>query len=177
MGHVIYGCMLNTFHALARTIRDEWLQTCSDHCADVGPEEDEAGKDYISASDQQFPVPLYFIGGFGHGSRTSLSLLDHSSTNHIHYLGRAGVQQIRGLNVAFLDGTYNKAAFEAHGSAGAATNCQHYTEVSHPILNELLFLMAFSKIIFTEALCAVNCKLIARLWDNHPHKPLLVDRF
>ena len=103
--------------------------------AGTGPEEDDATKDYICGPDKDFPMPLYFIGGFGHGSQTNLSLLaNQSSVNNIHYLGRAGVRQIHGLNVAFLDGTYNKDAFDAPGNAGDAKTCQHYTQVRHPPL-------------------------------------------
>ena len=103
--------------------------------AGTGPEEDDATKDYICGSDKDFPMPLYFIGGFGHGSQTNLSLLaNQSPANNIHYLGTAGVRQIHGLNVAFLDGTYNKAAFDAPGTSGEATSCQHYTQVRHPLL-------------------------------------------
>ncbi|KAK9851343.1 hypothetical protein WJX84_000746, partial [Apatococcus fuscideae] len=48
---------------------------------------------------------------------------------NINYLGRAGVRQIFGLTVAFLDGTYDKAAFHAPSTAttGSPTR-RHYTQ-------------------------------------------------
>ncbi|KAK9863158.1 hypothetical protein WJX84_000744 [Apatococcus fuscideae] len=77
--------------------------------APTGPEEDEATKDYIAGAEAGFPVPLYFIGAFG--SR---------------------------LTVAFLDGTYNKAAFDAPGNSGNTTTCRHYTKADVDVLRAKL---------------------------------------
>ncbi|GFR50327.1 hypothetical protein Agub_g12534, partial [Astrephomene gubernaculifera] len=62
------------------------------------------------------PVPTYFIGGFGSGSEAILAALPASKA-HLKYLGRSGVTSINGLNVAFLDGTYNHPTYTGRGAA------------------------------------------------------------
>ena len=53
-----------------------------------------------------------------------------AASSNLHYLGRAGLQTLLGLNIAFLDGTFDQAAF--HNSSPASetdTGCAHYTQV------------------------------------------------
>lgn len=57
------------------------------------------------------PVPTYFVGGFGHGSRYVIEKLSEKTSCGIHYLGRGGLATIKSLQVAFLDGLYNAAVF------------------------------------------------------------------
>lgn len=94
---------------------------------------------YITG-DKKAPVPTYFIGGFGAGSRQALEALAAAPECGIHYLGRSGVRTVEGLTVAFLDGTYNSAAYKAsaggssEGGAssgagnGAGPGCRFYEE-------------------------------------------------
>lgn len=72
--------------------------------------EDYAGQlePYLEGK-KQAPVPVYFIGGIGRGSRLSVARLQGSQG--ITYLGRHGVTTVCGLKVAFLDGHYNAPAY------------------------------------------------------------------
>ena len=95
-----------------------------------------AGADGIAdalASSTRFPVPLYFIGGYGHGAEDQIPLLQEgsegSAATNIEYLGRAGVRQIHGLTVAFLDGTYSKAAYSSLCKPDDQQSCRQYTQV------------------------------------------------
>ncbi|PSC76403.1 Zinc finger CCCH domain-containing 64 [Micractinium conductrix] len=82
---------------------------------------------YITG-EKQAPLPTYFIGGWGSGSKQALEALSASDSN-IRYLGRSGVTQIGGLSVAFLDGTYNAPAFRApETSATSSPGCRYYSE-------------------------------------------------
>ncbi|KAH7619036.1 hypothetical protein Ndes2526B_g05985 [Nannochloris sp. 'desiccata'] len=74
---------------------------------------------YING-EKTVPVPTYFIGGFGLGSSKALAALATTPNCNIKYLGRAGVAQIHGLQIAFLDGTYNAAAYRGPSLATAA---------------------------------------------------------
>lgn len=79
--------------------------------------------------EKRAPVPTYFVGGWGAGSRAALEALALAPDSNITYLGRRGVTSLRGLNVAFLDGTYNAAAFRAGSGGGdGAAGCRFYTE-------------------------------------------------
>ncbi len=90
-------------------------------------------RQFISDS-SPFPVPLYFIGGFGEGSEAALqSLAAESYAGNITYLGHAGVVQVHGLTVAFLDGTYNKSAFNGLQPNASSLGCRHYTQVRSSI--------------------------------------------
>jgi diadenosine tetraphosphate (Ap4A) HIT family hydrolase len=73
---------------------------------------------YING-EKSAPVPTYFIGGFGLGSSKALAALATAPNCNIKYLGRAGVAQIHGLQIAFLDGTYNAAAYRGASLATA----------------------------------------------------------
>ena len=56
--------------------------------------------------------------------------LSTADTN-IHYLGPAGLKTIQGLNVAYLDGTYNAAAYSSDPTdMDSSAGCRHYTQVS-----------------------------------------------
>jgi hypothetical protein len=49
----------------------------------------------------------------------------------VRYLGRSGVASVSGLQVAFLDGCYNAAAFratEATGTSSFGPGCRYYAE-------------------------------------------------
>ncbi|KAG2442256.1 hypothetical protein HYH02_009740 [Chlamydomonas schloesseri] len=74
------------------------------------------------------PVPTYFIGGYGAGSAAIVEALPAAKAP-LKYLGRSGVTVINGLNVAFLDGTYNHAVFTGRGEPPPPTPvCRHYTQ-------------------------------------------------
>lgn len=82
--------------------------------------------DYIRGN-KTLPLPICFIGNWGQGAASILSQLEASnnSNGQLRYLGRAGVTQVKGLSVAFLDGTFHAAAFE---DANSSTNtCRYYT--------------------------------------------------
>ena len=56
--------------------------------------------------------------------------LSTADTN-IHYLGAAGLKTIQGLNVAYLDGTYNAAAYSSDPKdMDSSAGCRYYTQVS-----------------------------------------------
>ena len=49
----------------------------------------------------------------------------------VKYLGRAGLQTLAGLNLAFLDGFFNPQKFgEAPDEAGTGHGCRYFTQVS-----------------------------------------------
>ncbi|GIL82924.1 hypothetical protein Vretimale_8428 [Volvox reticuliferus] len=74
------------------------------------------------------PVPTYFIGGFGSGSSAVLTALPAAKAP-FKYLGRSGVANINGLNVAFLDGTYNHPIFTGSKQASSQSgSCPYYTK-------------------------------------------------
>ncbi|KAI8475170.1 MAG: CwfJ C-terminus 1-domain-containing protein-like protein [Monoraphidium minutum] len=53
----------------------------------------------------QPPVPTYFIGAYGRGSGAGMAALAAAGDKcGLKYLGRAGVVEVKGLNLAFLDG-------------------------------------------------------------------------
>jgi len=84
---------------------------------------------YVSGR-KQAPIPTHFIGSFGAGSTEAMLALSTASTN-IHYLGTSGLKTLHGLNVAFLDGIYEAAAYTKDPpDVGSATGCQYYTQVS-----------------------------------------------
>lgn len=76
------------------------------------------------------PIPTYFIGGWGNGSKQALEALAGSDSN-VKYLGRSGVTSVGGLSVAFLDGMYNAPAFRAPETTGGGARgpgCRYFTE-------------------------------------------------
>ncbi|GLI67306.1 hypothetical protein VaNZ11_011492 [Volvox africanus] len=74
------------------------------------------------------PVPTYFIGGFGAGSSAILTALPAAKVP-FKYLGRSGVANIKGLNVAFLDGIYNHPIFTGSKQMpGQSASCPYYTK-------------------------------------------------
>ena len=84
---------------------------------------------YISG-EKSAPIPTYFIGAYGLGSiktRTALSSQDTTTANTISYLGRSGVTRIAGLQVAYLDGTYNTAAYAATATSTPQEGRRHFT--------------------------------------------------
>ncbi len=84
---------------------------------------------YTSGS-KQAPMPTYFIGSFGAGSKEAMLSLSTASSN-IQYLGTSGLKTLQGLNVAFLDGIYNAAAYKQDAQdVGSAAGCRHYTQVN-----------------------------------------------
>ena len=49
----------------------------------------------------------------------------------VKYLGRAGLQTLAGLNVAYMDGFFNPEKFrEAPDEAGTGDGCRYFTQVS-----------------------------------------------
>ena len=58
------------------------------------------------SGEKAVPVSTYFVGGFGRGADRDLAALEESEAD-LHYLGRSGVTSIKGLSIAFLDGTYD----------------------------------------------------------------------
>lgn len=87
--------------------------------------------------EKKAPVPTYFVGGWGEGSKQALEALAAAPDCGIRYLGRSGVATLDGLVVAFLDGQYNAAAYRASAAAadsGAAAaraagpGCHYHTE-------------------------------------------------
>ncbi|KAL0037433.1 hypothetical protein WJX79_008053 [Trebouxia sp. C0005] len=82
---------------------------------------------YTSGS-KQAPIPTYFIGSFGAGSKEAMLSLSTASSN-IQYLGTSGLKTLQGLNVAFFDGIYDAAAYKQDPQdVGSATGCRHYTQ-------------------------------------------------
>ena len=65
--------------------------------------------------------------------------LSTADTN-IHYLGPAGLKTIQGLNVAYLDGIYNEAAYSSDPQdMDSSAGCRHYTKASRsPLLPSVL---------------------------------------
>ncbi|KAJ9514059.1 hypothetical protein QJQ45_021152, partial [Haematococcus lacustris] len=99
-----------------------------------GPVDAEPADELVSlvTGDSPVPLPTFFIGGAGAvrlgdlmahdpagigcaaggGSAGLLEALPASDCK-LKYLGKAGVAQVHGLTVAFLDGVYNAAAFHS----------------------------------------------------------------
>lgn len=108
----------------------------------VGPAEDSNTDDvelaaYISG-EKQAPLPTYFIGAFGKGSALAHQAANQTDTgSNVHYLGRSGLKKLHGLNVAYLDGMYDSAAFQMDPPDSGA--CRHYTKVRHPSLPNHIF--------------------------------------
>ena len=84
---------------------------------------------YLSGSSKA-PIPTYFIGSYGTGSTQAMQALSNATNNNLHYLGRAGLKTLTGLNIAFLDGTFDQTAYQSslQGIEGS-TGCAHYTQV------------------------------------------------
>lgn len=100
--------------------------------AGSGPDDDEYSGELLPyiTGEKKAPVPTYFVGGWGHGSKQALEALPASEGN-VKYLGRSGVVTVGGLLVAFLDGQYNAAAFrtqEPTGTSSVGPGCRYYAE-------------------------------------------------
>jgi hypothetical protein len=98
----------------------------------AGPDDDEYTGELLPyiTGEKNAPLPTYFVGGWGHGSKQALEALAASDGN-VRYLGRSGVASVSGLQVAFLDGCYNAAAFratEATGTSSFGPGCRYYAE-------------------------------------------------
>lgn len=60
-------------------------------------------RQYISGS-KPVPVPTYFLGAAGSAADKLLQLLDDPENQaDVHYLGKSGLTELKGLSVAFLD--------------------------------------------------------------------------
>ena len=113
------------------------IEWCIDHRHRVlaGPGTDTSTVDpelqsYLSGS-KQAPIPTYFIGSYGLGSSEAIQTLSAAPTSNLQYLGRAGLKTLAGLNVAFLDGTFDQSAYQSNvPSASTSTACAHYTQVT-----------------------------------------------
>ena len=103
-----------------------WPAFCTDSKEDAASTSGEA--EAFVTGVKQAPLPTYFIGSFGAGSKEAMRSLSTADTN-IHYLGTSGVKTLQGLNVAFLDGIYNAADYSSDAQE-TATGCRHYTQVS-----------------------------------------------
>lgn len=75
----------------------------------------------------QAPIPTYFVGSHGKSSRSALAALEKAETN-IKYLGAAGVVEIKGLSVAFLDGIFHPGHFTRGHPADGSTS-PYFSEV------------------------------------------------
>ncbi|KAK9811513.1 hypothetical protein WJX72_005124 [[Myrmecia] bisecta] len=71
---------------------------------DEADQEDTELQAYLDGS-KPVPVPTYFIGAHGKGARKAMQALAAANSDRINYLGRAGVQTVAGLTVAYLDGS------------------------------------------------------------------------
>lgn len=84
---------------------------------------------YLSGSGKA-PIPTYFIGSYGSGSTQAMQALSNATGGNLHYLGRAGLKTLTGLNIAFLDGTFDQTAYQSNlEGADISTGCAHYTQV------------------------------------------------
>ena len=93
---------------------------------------------FVSGS-KQAPVPTYFIGSFGSGSTEAMLALSAADTN-INYLGPSGLKTLHGLNVAYLDGTFDKTAYTNDPkSMDSSAGCRHYTQVSRSAASSSMF--------------------------------------
>eukprot|EP00208_Stichococcus_sp_RCC1054_P002085 CAMPEP_0206146064 /NCGR_PEP_ID=MMETSP1473-20131121/29358_1 /ASSEMBLY_ACC=CAM_ASM_001109 /TAXON_ID=1461547 /ORGANISM="Stichococcus sp, Strain RCC1054" /LENGTH=638 /DNA_ID=CAMNT_0053542501 /DNA_START=442 /DNA_END=2358 /DNA_ORIENTATION=+ len=92
----------------------------------AGASEDSAAPDAETikflTGKQEVPVPTFFIGAFGAGSRQAMAAAEASGTARLQWLGAAGVVRLKGLNVAFLDGL---AAPRGQGNAGTDPTTLH----------------------------------------------------
>lgn len=67
-----------------------------------------------NAGEETFPRPMYFIGG----NHEAYGFLEEGVQGmtlapHFHFLGRAGLQDIQGLQVMYLSGGYDPEVFES----------------------------------------------------------------
>jgi len=103
----------------------------------TGSDDDPCPADTLRyfTGEKQPPLPTYFIGGFGAGSKQALSVLKDTNKDKedggatppmLNYLGSSGVSQIQGLTVAYLDGTYNPSAFEDVSSSSSTLSNRYY---------------------------------------------------
>lgn len=120
-------------------------ELCTDTCHRMlaGPGSDTSTVDSELQSclsrSKQAPIPTYFIGSSGSGSSEAMQTLSNASTSNLHYLGRAGLKTLAGLNIAFLDGTFNQSAYQSNvPTASTSTGCAHYTQVTELQLRHLL---------------------------------------
>lgn len=64
---------------------------------------------------ESYPCPVYFI----HGNHENVNLLFPIFQNggeiisNVHYLGRSGIKDIKGLKIAYLSGVYAKSVWES----------------------------------------------------------------
>lgn len=110
--------------------------------------EAEAQLKALLADPDAIPLPTYFIGAWGAAADAVLRELITDPHPKLHYLGRcvaahllvahthahtlvhhrAGVLQVHGLTVAYLDGMHSASQYTAPPPADSLT-CQHYTQV------------------------------------------------
>lgn len=77
--------------------------------------------------------------------------LSTADTN-IHYLGPAGLRTIQGLNVAYLDGMYNEAAYSSNPQdMDSSAGCRHYTKAT-PITPPFLSTFATRQLLYFQQL-------------------------
>ncbi|KAL6784615.1 CGL125 [Auxenochlorella protothecoides x Auxenochlorella symbiontica] len=94
------------------------------------------------------PLPTYFMGGWGGGAVSVLEAISAVPESNIHYLGRAGVKEVKGLTLAYLDGTHNAAAFrEGPDNSGSA---RYYTEADIKLLQHSLSLQGDIDVLLTN---------------------------
>lgn len=98
-------------------------------------EPDAETMDFLTGK-REIPVPCFFIGGFGAGSRKAMQEAAAAGVARLQYLGTAGVAHLKGLNVAYLDGLSAPKGQDASGSDpstlhGGRYNCQaHWDKLS-----------------------------------------------
>lgn len=110
-------------------MRDDTIDHFSNNHLVSGADDAEFEGEYAPYlnGEKQAPIPTYFIGGYGLGSNNILTKLATSSSN-IHHLGRAGIIKLNDLQIAYLDGTYNAAAYRATESSTSTPFCRYFTE-------------------------------------------------
>lgn len=88
------------------------------------------------------------MGGWGGGAVSVLEAISAVPESNIHYLGRAGVKEVKGLTLAYLDGTHNAAAFrEVPDNSGSA---RYYTEADIKLLQHSLSLQGDIDVLLTN---------------------------
>ena len=83
------------------------------------------------------PVRTLFLGAFGKRARATLAALAAAPHCGIAHLGRAGVVDVAGLSVAFLDGVFEPGARSSNDATDASTR-RNYTRADAASLETAL---------------------------------------
>ena len=165
------------------------------YCAGSSSNTGEAGDEvleYITGV-KAVPVPTYFIGATGLGADRAMEALKlakstaSSDTPGLQYLGRSGLVNLKGLNIAFLDGTSQGQASGEEEQLDSGATCAAHSQVAviaaSPALLTIkqsawcFFMNSLHKMITAacKRLCMITCRLFLNVLAVLPDHIVICD--